>query len=133
MRAYVLMSLTAISLVAACASSPPDSLTSTSSGGDETDAQRFFEENLSAVFEQSCSNCHANPSDTYGAPDYLGSGDTKDYYKTISARQDFLKCEVDSSPLLLKGADPTHPGASFATVDAPNVHKWLEMEAIRVF
>jgi len=125
-----MVSLFAVAVAAACATAPTPP-TPDIDPGPTSEAEQYFTEQLVPVFEQSCSSCHANASDSYGAPDFLGGGATDKYYDTIAGWANFLQCDPTLSPLMTKGSDPTHPGASFATVDVPKVFQWLEIESER--
>jgi len=127
MRPYVLLSLLAIPLAAACAvQSAPD--LDVEPGATPSAEETFFNDNVKPVFEVNCAGCHANAADGYGAPDFLGASPDS-FYGTLTARLDFVSCDVGNSMLLLKGADPGHSGVPLAPGDVPKVQQWLEMEA----
>lgn len=128
MRAYVIISLVAIPLAAACASQPTELTDPPGKTGEVSQEEKYFNENVRPAFELSCAGCHASAEDHYAAPDFLGMS-PEEYYDNLVARPDFVSCDVDNSILLLKGADPNHAGVSLAPSDAPKVHTWLEMEA----
>ena len=121
MRAWILIAALGISAIAACASSPPNDLGGTSAttgaatssgstgGGGPSAARLYFDENVEPIFEGTCSDCHANADDVFGAPDWLGtSPDT--YYDTVTSNPMMVGCDVENSILLLKGLDPLHAG-----------------------
>jgi hypothetical protein len=129
MRSYLYMCLVAAPVFAACAiqspglpqdpvTPPPDEVSA---------AEQFFNDNVMPALELNCASCHAAPG-SMGAPLILGAG-PDEYYDTLTLRDDFVSCDVDRSLLLLKGADPTHPGVPFPIADTPNVHEWLMKEA----
>lgn len=130
MRPYVLLSLLAIPLAAACAVQSGSSLDVEPGTQPPTASaeEQFFNANVKTAFELNCANCHANTQDGYGAPDFLGAA-PEAYYGSLVQRLDFVSCDVGNSMLLMKGADPGHSGVPLAPADVPKVQQWLEMEA----
>jgi cytochrome c553 len=127
MRSYVILSLLAVPLAAACATQVSD-IPSPEPDPEVSATEAFFNSNVKPVFQTNCAGCHANERDGYGAPDFLGTSPEM-FYGQLVQRTDFVSCDVGNSMLLLKGADPDHSGVPLADSDAPKVEEWLKMEA----
>ncbi len=136
MRAHnILFTVLAASmLIGACAEDPPTTLggstsSASSTGSGQTSAARaYFDQSVETIFEGTCSDCHSNPGDDYGAPDFLGFS-PDDYYGGLTGRVDFVSCDIANSILLLKGADPGHAGPPLTEGQHDKVEQWLKLEA----
>jgi hypothetical protein len=148
MRAWLLLGGTSLAALAfaACAPEQPSALqpldassstaASTGAGGEgaggapvgPSAARVYFDDNVVPIFQGTCADCHANPVDEHGAPDFLGASPAA-YYDAVTARPDFVACDVANSILLSKGADPGHAGPALTDGQHDKVATWLALEA----
>jgi hypothetical protein len=83
---------------------------------------------VQVIYEGVCADCHSNPSDIHGAPDFLGLT-PEGFYDSLVENTAFVACDVGNSILLLKGNDPGHAGPALTEPQALKVRTWLELEA----
>jgi len=123
MRGVLLVSALCASMITACFTVDESEL----SGADATSARQLFDEDVEPLLKAVCGDCHANPSDYYGAPDYLTT--MGDHYTSLISRGEFVRCDVENSLLLVKGRDLGHPGGSLTEPQHGKVEGWLLKEA----
>lgn len=115
-------------LAAAC-SPRSDELTCAANGEPcPGEARWLFEHDVRPLVETNCADCHSNPHDALGAPDFLDVV-PGDFYASLVSRADFVRCDVGDSLILTKGLDPDHPGGALTEPQRERVEGWLRKEA----
>lgn len=96
--------------------------------GGLTAAKQLFIEDVRPILAADCADCHSNPEDIHGAPDFLDAV-PGDYYESLVKRKDFVSCNVDNSLLLVHGENPDHLGGPLSPPQHDRVKLWLMKEA----
>jgi hypothetical protein len=114
-------------MMTACVETPPGDIPQLMSAG-----EKLFGDYIMPLLEQRCASCHADPSDSYMAPDYLGTSKSM-YYDMLVKNVAMVSCDVENSILLVKGFDKNHPGGDLSSDEREKVTTWLSTEALDRF
>jgi hypothetical protein len=126
MRGRILVLGLCAVMMAGCDRNPEDSPPAV------TAARLIYDRDVEPLLATTCADCHSNPDDLHGAPDFLDLV-PGDRYASLVSRKDFVSCDVENSLLLAKGHDPDHPGGALTAPQHERVERWLVEEAIERF
>jgi hypothetical protein len=98
-------------------------------GGDPR--RTMFEEDVSPILELRCASCHAGVgAGPGGAPRFLGTGATTEYYATLVAGAELDYQDPGESRLIVRGVHYGGAGPAFEPAEElPTVRVWIEEEA----